>query len=98
MHKPISLVTRAVALCALLILLPIALLAQGMTPEQVVSLRSVGATVLSPDGRWVAYTAALPRDTADERGGAFSELYVVAAAGGEPRAVITRPQGAASPQ
>jgi dipeptidyl aminopeptidase/acylaminoacyl peptidase len=85
-------------LIASLLLTPAAIGAQGLTPEQVVSIRAVGTTALSGDGRWIAFTLVEPRDSAEERGAAFSELYVMPAAGGEPRAVVARPQSAASPQ
>jgi dipeptidyl aminopeptidase/acylaminoacyl peptidase len=90
--------THARWLPLLFLLLPAALGAQGITPEQVASLRGVGAVALSPDARWVAYTVVLPRDSVEERGGAHSELYMVPVAGGQPRAVVERPQAAGSPQ
>lgn len=88
----------ALGLLVPLVLTPSVLGAQGMTPEQVVSLQVVGAPALSPDGRWVAYALVEPRDSVEERGPAFSELYIVPAAGGQPRAVVTRPQSASAPR
>lgn len=71
-----------------------------LTPEQVTQLQTVTSTSLSPDARWVAYTVSRPRAPEEDtvaglRG--ISELYVVAAAGGEPRAVIQRPLSASGP-
>ena len=72
-----------------------------LTPEQVTQLQTVSAAALSPDARWVAYTLTQPRapeeDTiAGQR--AATELWVVAAAGGTPRAIVPRPNSATSPQ
>lgn len=70
---------------------------QGLTPEQVVSLRSVEAVALSPDARLVAYTVSRPRDETESRGRAYSELYIVAADGGEPVAVVEGSSSVSSP-
>ncbi len=69
-----------------------------LSPEQVVTLQSVGSVALSPDGRLIAYTMAQPRDSAEDRGGSYSELYVVSADGGAPRAILTKPRSAAQPR
>jgi dipeptidyl aminopeptidase/acylaminoacyl peptidase len=71
-----------------------------LTPEQVTTLQTVTSTALSPDGRWVAYTLSQPRaaeeDTvAGQR--AYSELWIVAAGGGEARAIVERPNSASGP-
>jgi dipeptidyl aminopeptidase/acylaminoacyl peptidase len=71
---------------------------QELTPEQVVQLQSVTSVSMSPDGRWVAYTASRPRGEEETRQRAFSELWVVPAGGGEPRLIVGRPHNAASPQ
>lgn len=88
----------ALAVLLPLTLAPAALSAQGLTPEQVVSLRVVGAVALSPDGRNVAYTVTTPRDSAEDRGPSYSELWIAPATGGEGRAIVQRPRTAASPQ
>lgn len=71
-----------------------------LTPEQVTSLQNVSSVAISPDARWIAYTVSQPRapeeDTlAGQR--AHSELWVVAAAGGEPRVIVRRPTSASAP-
>ncbi len=76
---------------------PAALLAQGITAEQVAELRQVSAVAISPDGEWVAYTLSQPRALDDPPGRPFAEVYVVPAAGGEPRAVIEGPNSASGP-
>ena len=68
--------------------------AAQLTPEQVTSLQNVTSVSMSPDGRWVAYTLSQPRapeeDTlAGQR--SYSELWAVASAGGQPRAIVRRP-------
>jgi dipeptidyl aminopeptidase/acylaminoacyl peptidase len=71
-----------------------------ITPEQVTQLQAVTSAALSPDGRLIAYTVSAPRPVGEDtlpglRG--FSELWIVPAAGGEPRAVVQRPLTASSP-
>ncbi|MGK7311420.1 MAG: prolyl oligopeptidase family serine peptidase [Candidatus Longimicrobiales bacterium M2_2A_002] len=91
----------AISLTALLLLLPLAAAeaaAQGLTPGQIVSLRSVGSVALAPDGDRIAYTASRPRDEAESRGRSYSELFVVPTEGGDPVAVVERPNSASSPQ
>jgi dipeptidyl aminopeptidase/acylaminoacyl peptidase len=87
----------AIALLPALALVPDAATSQGLTPEQVVSLSSVTAVAMSPDGRWVAYTATRPRDEVETRAPSFSELWVVPAAGGEPRLIIGEPHMVSTP-
>jgi dipeptidyl aminopeptidase/acylaminoacyl peptidase len=89
---------RVFAMLVPLLLAPAATQAQGLTPEQVVSLRVVGSVVMSPDGRQVAYTVTAPRDSAEERGLSFSELYVTPVGQAQPRAIVERPRSAAAPQ
>jgi dipeptidyl aminopeptidase/acylaminoacyl peptidase len=89
---------RTLALLVPLLLAPLALPAQGLTPEQVVSMRVVGSVALSPDGRQVAYTVTTPRDSAEERGPSYSELYITSTTAAQPRAVVQQPRSAAAPQ
>ena len=79
--------------------LPARALAQ-LTPEQVARLQTVGASALSPDARWVAYTLTHPRaPEEDTLAGlrAYSELWLAPVAGGAPRAVVERPGSAGGP-
>lgn len=94
----VSRILGALVLVPALALVPADAAAQGLTPEQIVSLRSVGAVALSPDGERVAYTVRRPRDEAESRGSAYSELFVIPAAGGEPTAIVEKPNSASSPQ
>ena len=88
-----------------LLLLLVALLSPAralaqLTPEQVTHVRSVGAVALSPDGRWVAYTLAQPRAPEEDTIAglrAYTELWLVPVAGGEPRALVRRPASAGAP-
>jgi dipeptidyl aminopeptidase/acylaminoacyl peptidase len=95
---PRPLAGAVVALAPLLFIAPQAGAAQGLTPEQVVSIRTVGSVAMSPAGDRVAYTLQQPRAETEGRGPAYSELYVVSAGGGEPRAVVPRPSSAGSPR
>ncbi len=79
--------------------LPLPLHAQGgISIEQVMQLQTVTAAELSPDGRQVAYTVTRMRGTDEAPGGGYTELWVVPAAGGEPRAVVSAPRTASSPK
>jgi dipeptidyl aminopeptidase/acylaminoacyl peptidase len=87
--------------CALVSLATVAGSATAqLTPEQVTSLQNVGTVVISPDARWVAYSLAQPRAPEEDTIAglrAYSELWVVGAAGGAPRAIVQRPNSATSP-
>jgi dipeptidyl aminopeptidase/acylaminoacyl peptidase len=72
--------------------------AQGLTPEQIVSLRSVGSVAISPDAAGVAYTVTRPRDEAESPGRAYSELMLVPDEGGEPMTIVGKPNSASSPR
>ncbi len=88
----------AVVLLPALALIPETVVSQGLTPEQVVALRTVTALEMSPDGQWVAYTATRPRDEVETRAPMFSELWVVPARGGEPRLIVGQPHTATTPR
>lgn len=67
---------------SVLLVLPLAAAAAGLTTEQVAALRSVTEVVIAPDGNRVAYLLAVPRTLiSDEDGPAWSELHVVDARG-----------------
>lgn len=69
---------------------PAAKQAQFLTPHKVAEIRTVSAAQISPDGAQVAYTLSVPRKTlVDEDGGNWSELWIVARAGGEPRCYVS---------
>lgn len=71
-----------------------------LSPEQVTTLQTVSSAVISPDGRWVAYTVTQPRAPEEDTVAglrAYSELWVAPAAGGEARAIIQRPNSASGP-
>jgi dipeptidyl aminopeptidase/acylaminoacyl peptidase len=59
--------------------------AEGMTLERLFGLRWVSDVAISPDGSLAAYTLRVPRDLErQEDGPAWSELWIVPTAGGEP--------------
>lgn len=92
---------RVHLLLAVLVLARAAVLQAQLTPEHVTQLRTVTSVALSPDGRQVAYTVSQPRAPAEDTIAglrAFSELWVVSAAGGEARAIVQRPNSASGPQ
>jgi dipeptidyl aminopeptidase/acylaminoacyl peptidase len=72
-----------------------------LSAEQIAQLKLVTSAAVSPDGRQVAFTRALPRTAAEDTMPglrAMSELFIVPVAGGEPRAVVQAPLSASAPQ
>nr|BCX01795.1 MAG: peptidase S9 [Bacteroidota bacterium] len=62
-----------------ILLLPVSLWAQernGLTPLEVARLQSVASAVISPDGRYVAYTVSVPADPLKENRPAANHLYI----------------------
>jgi dipeptidyl aminopeptidase/acylaminoacyl peptidase len=62
-----------------------------ITPEMVVSMERVSQVSLDPTGKWIAYGLGVPRGEKDERGGSFSEIWVVPYDGGEQRQYTSKP-------
>ncbi len=71
---------------------------QTLTPEMVVSLKTISAVMIDPTGKNVAFVLRTPRGAAEETGSAYTELCVIPAAGGNARQFTHRPSGASSPQ
>lgn len=90
--------TRACALALALSALTYAQ-AQGsrtsFTVEEMLKLQRVADPQLSPDGRWVAYQVSSP-DVAANR--SRTQIYVVPAAGGEPRRLTDGAANASAPR
>lgn len=72
--------------------------AQGVTAEDVVSIETVGAVVMSPSGDHVAYTLSVPRQEGEDIGTNYSELYIISSSGGDPVQVSGKPGSAGNPQ
>jgi len=71
---------------------------QTLTPELVVSLKIVSSVAVDPAGKNIAYLLTTPRGTDEEAGARYSELFVIAAAGGAPKQFTYKPNNAGSPQ
>ncbi len=71
---------------------------QTLTPEMVVSLKTVSSVTIDPAGKNIAYILTTPRGADEDAGGRYSELLVVPAAGGVPRQFTYKPNAAGSPQ
>jgi dipeptidyl aminopeptidase/acylaminoacyl peptidase len=69
-----------------------------LTPEQVLKLRSVADVAISPDGKFVAYRVDVRREGAGPREGGSGTLWVVPAAGGEPKRVTEAGHAAQQPR
>ena len=95
-------IKKLVSLMLLACLLSFAILSQvqsqGLSPQDVVSIKTVGAVSLSHDGEMVAYTLSVPRTEDEAVGRNYSELYLIPSGGGEPIPVIEKPMSAGSPQ
>ena len=73
--------------------------AQGLTAEDVVSTKSVGAVSMSGNGDYIAYTLSVPRTEEESVGRNYSELYIIPATGDrDPVAVVEKPKSAGNPQ
>jgi len=66
-----------------------------MTFDDVIALKAVSDPQLSPDGRWVAYVVSHADMTADA---ADPDIYIVAAAGGDPVRLTTSKKADTSPR
>ena len=93
-----SLFTRACAIALALTALSQAQ-AQGprarFTVEEMLKIQRVADPQLSPDGRWVAYQVTVP-DLAANR--SRTQIFLVAAAGGEPRQLTSGNASSSSPR
>ena len=93
-----SLFTRA---CALALALSSVVAAQAQSPrarfnvQEMLKLQRVSEPQLSPDGRWVAYQIAVP-DVAANR--SRTQIFVVAASGGEARQLTDGNASSTSPR
>ncbi|MFN7927591.1 MAG: hypothetical protein U0Y68_06540 [Blastocatellia bacterium] len=75
--------------CACFLLLAFSVSAQTprpMTFDDVMALKTVGTTAISPDGKWIAYTLAYADMKENER---HTEIWMVAADGGNARRFTT---------
>jgi dipeptidyl aminopeptidase/acylaminoacyl peptidase len=90
--------SRAIAfLLAAAILLPSAAVGgkKPWTPEEIWKLKGVSDVRLSPDGAWVAYVVAVTDFDENKRN---SDIWVVPAAGGEPRRMTTSDKSDGNPR
>src|SRR5688572_26709202 len=80
-------VTRRFASFLAVALITAALSAQqrALTPEVIITIAQVADAQISPDGTQVAFQVSRPRAESDPPGGARVELWIVPAAGGQPR-------------
>jgi dipeptidyl aminopeptidase/acylaminoacyl peptidase len=69
-----------------------------ITPEVVVSLKTVSNVVIDPTGRNVAYILNTPRIADEDAGAAYRELFIVPAAGGSPKQYTFKPNYVSSAQ
>lgn len=65
--------------------------AEGLTPETLVDLKTVSDAVMSPDGRFIAYTVRIPRAADEEVGGPHTEIWVVSTFQRVHRSFVTGP-------
>lgn len=75
---------------AVFLIVPFAFLkAQGLTSEQVAEIKTVGSSVISDDGKFVAYTLSVPANPLTENLRNSSHLYVLNATSGESKPYFT---------
>jgi dipeptidyl aminopeptidase/acylaminoacyl peptidase len=87
--------TRAVALLLSLSALAHAQGGKGMTIEDVLSIKDVGAPQWSPDGKWIAFTVLEWNRKEDRRD---SHIYVIPSAGGGPVKLTNGERGETQPR
>ncbi|MBU2501284.1 S9 family peptidase [bacterium] len=61
----------------------------GMDPSRLLDIEQVRASDISPDGKLAAFTVAVNRSLDEDAGGAWSRLYLIDTAGGDPRPFVT---------
>lgn len=66
-----------------------ALAGDDVTPADVAKIRYASSAVLSPDGKWIAYSLVVPRDPLTDNGNASIELHVADARSGLSRPFVT---------
>jgi len=69
-----------------------------LTETDLLSLKSCGNPVISPNGKWIAYTISVPREADDPPGSSYSELYLVSTETGTVRPFITGQVNVSDPQ
>ncbi|HSJ05956.1 MAG TPA: S9 family peptidase [Longimicrobiales bacterium] len=62
---------------------------QGLTPLQIAQIETVGAVAISPDGRYIAFTRAVPADPLQANATNAMHLYVHDRQSGDTRALVT---------
>lgn len=72
--------------------------AQGLTPADIVSIKSVGSVAMSPDGNYVAYTLSVPRSEDEPVGRSYSELYIIPTDDGDAKPILQKPNSGGNPQ
>jgi len=60
----------------LLIMTTLSYADQSLTAMDVLMLKSCREAVISPDGKWIAYTVSVPRKIDERPGNAYTELYL----------------------
>ncbi|MCA1613282.1 MAG: S9 family peptidase [Acidobacteria bacterium] len=96
MKRPVtSLLLSVLLLCAVAAAAAAQTGRQPLTVAEMLKLRRVADPQLSPDGRWIAYQISLPDVPANR---SRTQLYLVAATGGEPKQLTTGASSATSPR
>jgi dipeptidyl aminopeptidase/acylaminoacyl peptidase len=88
MKRNLKFITAILALF-LITALPQIVFAQGFTPELVATLKSVTGSVISSDGKYVAYTVSNPADPFKENSANKNLLYILNTTTGETKPYFT---------
>jgi len=68
-----------------------------LSPSDLNRLKTSGSAVISPDGKWIAYTVSFQRDLDDEAGRSYENLYLASTVTTEIRGFITGKTNVSSP-
>ena len=88
---------RLAALLAMVLVVSAADAAAQLTAEDLARVAWIEETAISPDARWVAYIRSLPAAPGQAARGRARDLFLIPAAGGKPRLLVSAEHAPVSP-
>jgi dipeptidyl aminopeptidase/acylaminoacyl peptidase len=88
---------KRISTIVVLVLISLSTFAQDkFTSQDLFEIKSVGSAVISPDGKYVAYSLYVPRPFTDKPGGNYPQLHVLNRATGESTKIYAKKQSYSS--